>query len=433
MQRPSGAAGSPPVPCKSKVLVVGTTADYIDWIQSKYPGEGLFLTDPGVRREAMELPPAPADELQCDLTDYRRVRVRLEQHLEQYHLDLAGIACFDCESMELAAVLAEHFSLRYPAVQAVRNCRDKLRTKTLWQSHGLNTPAGAPVDTAAAAVRFLGEAGGPVVLKPSSGSGSELVFDCVDDSACRSAHQQIHDGLRQRRCHRLYANKDAEAARIMAEARVDGREFSCDFAVDNGRVRLIRLTRKIKAREVPFGTILGYLLPAQLPAAIEPDIFRRTLLQSAAALGIQRAICMLDFMVHEDRLVLLELAPRPGGDCLPFMLRCKYRLDILKLQLDFARQKAVPIEHPRNGAPLAGVRLYAEKNGTLSRIDTRALERDARIQEIHLTRQPGHRIALPPEDYDSWLLGHILFVPDDRGPVEAQAVEILDRVRVEVV
>jgi hypothetical protein len=53
------------------------------------------------------------------------------------------------------------------------------------------------------------------------------------------------------------------------------------------------------------------------------------------------------------------------------------------------------------------------RRACLSSIDTRDLRRDPRVQEIQLMRQPGHRIKRPPEDYDAWLLGHVIFVPDD--------------------
>lgn len=38
------------------VLVVGTTADYIDLIERKFPGRALFLTDPAERKRASGYP-----------------------------------------------------------------------------------------------------------------------------------------------------------------------------------------------------------------------------------------------------------------------------------------------------------------------------------------------------------------------------------------
>lgn len=422
-----------PAPSNTRVLVVGTTADYIAWIQNKYPRQALFFTDPEVRRSATEPCPSAADELCGSLSDYRLASRRIEDHLKKYGLVLQGIACYDCESMELAAVLADHFTLPYPSVQAVRNCRDKLQAKRLWRAHQLNTPPATAIGSADEAVDFFRAVGAPVVLKPTSGSGSELVFKCVDAQSCTGSYRMIRRGLQQRRTHRLYRSGTlADVPLIMAEGFSDGAEYSCDFIVENGRVHLIRLAQKVKAQGEPFGTIVGYLLPTQLPDTVSNARFNRVLYQSAAALGIERAVCMLDFIVSRGDMVLLELAPRPGGDCLPYLLRRGYRLDMLKLQLDFSRRKAPPPPPLVPEKPLVGLRLLARRGGTLKSVDFSALKSDPRVVDIQLIRQPGHRITLPPADYDSWLLGHVVFAPDDTPEVADQCRAILDRIPVVV-
>ncbi len=421
-----------PAPSSPRVLVVGTTADYIAWIQSTCPRQALFFTDPDVRRTAGEPCPAAEEELCGDLSDDRQASRRIEEHLNRYGLVLEGIACFDCESMELAAVLAGHFALPYPSVQAVRNCRDKLQAKRLWRAHQLNTPPAAAIGSADEAADFFRSVGAPVVLKPTSGSGSELVFKCMDAQSCADSYRLIRRGLQQRRTHRLYrSHTPAADPLIMAEGFSDGEEYSCDFIVEEGRAHLIRLAHKIKAQAEPFGTILGYLVPAQLPDTISNERFDQILYQSAAALGIQRAVCMLDFIVSRGEIVMLELAPRPGGDCLPFLMRRGYRLDMLKLQIDFSRHKAPPPPLVAE-KPLVGLRLLARKGGTLKGVDVSHLKNDPRVIGIQLIRQPGHRIKLPPADYDSWLLGHVVFAPDDKTDLAAQCSALLGCIPVQV-
>ena len=131
-------------------------------------------------------------------------------------------------------------------------------------------------------------------------------------------------------------------------------------------------------------------------------------------------------------MVLLELAPRPGGDCLPFLLRRAYHLDMLKLQLDFARQWPLRLDHRGKSNPLVGLRVHARQDGILKNIDTSALASDPRIREIHLPRRPGHKITLPPEDYDAWLLGHVIFAPDGNSVIEDQCRDLMNKIRVEV-
>jgi biotin carboxylase len=421
-----------PVPIRTKILVVGTTPDYIDWIRRSCPERALFLTDPEVRRQAVEPSPPPAEEILCNLSDYREAQQALQRHLLQENFELDGVACYDCESMELAAVLAPEFSLPYPSVQSVNNCRDKHLTKTLWARHNLVTPRVRQIRSATEAVHFFQDLGGPCVLKPPGGSGSELIFYCDSERDCRHYFTKIIDGLKQRCNNRLYQSFRASDPVILAEEFVRGEEFSCDFVVENGRPEVIRLTRKILSSGGPFGTALGYLLPGSLPDEIKESDFRQTIYQSALALGINWGICMLDFMVSKNQMVLLELSPRPGGDCLPYLLRRCWNLDMITLYLDYCQQRPWRLQKPANSIPCLGMRLHAGRSGSLKKIDTRQLQHDSRVREIHLTRQPGHRIKMPPDDYDSWLLGHIIFEPDVDSAPEAQCRALLDKLVVEV-
>jgi len=420
------------VQSNTRVLVVGTTSDYIDWIRNSSPGCALFLTDPAVRRGAQEPCPSPAEEILSNLSDYGQARQALQHHLDRERLQVDGVVCYDCESMELAAFLAPELGVSYPSVQAVKNCRDKYLSKTLWQKHGLQTPQVKQVRSAAEAAAFSRELGGACVLKPLSGSGSELIFRCEDARACQQRFGDIQQGLQQRRGNRLYKSFFSDDPVILAEALVDGDEYSCDFVIANGRAEVIRLTRKILSARGPFGTALGYLLPAILPAAIDENHLLQTLARSANALGLERAVCMLDFIIHQDRIFLLELAPRPGGDCLPFLLRRCWNLDVLKLFLDFSRGRPLRLTERSAARRCIGLRLHACKGGTLKKIDADQLRQDNRVVEVHLTRRPGHRIKMPPEDYDAWLLGHAIFEPDGHSDPQAQCQELLDKLIVEV-
>jgi biotin carboxylase len=415
-----------------KVLVVGTTADYIDWIRHSCPGSALFLTDRSTRQSAQETPPAPFEEILSDLTDHHRVLKALQRHLRRERISLAGITSYDCESMALAALLAQDFALPYPTPEAVRNCRDKFRAKVLWQRHGVPCPRARRIETETDAVDFLREIGGPCVLKPIGGSGSELVFKCHGGRQCRENFVEISRGLEQRRCDRLYAGFSSDQPLIVAEELVAGEEFSCDFVIENEQVEVLRLSRKILSKDAPFGTVRAYALLPALPPAIESTEFHRTLQQSAKALGVSRAICMMDFLIRDGRPLFLEMAPRPGGDCLPFLLRRARNLDMIQLNLDFARQHPLRAARSSDRKIYVGLRVHAGNSGILRNMDARRLQQDPRVLEVHLNREPGHVIRMPPVDYDSWILGHIIFSPVEGGDLEAQCDELLAAIAVEV-
>lgn len=415
---------------KTRVLVVGTTSDYIEWIRQAYPDGALFLTDRLIRQNSQEPEPSGEEELLCDLNDYGQVLSSLKDHLQKLDISLNGVACFDCESMDLAAKLAQCYSLPYPDAETIRHCRDKYTSKLLWQQNNVRCPDSQIIKTAEEADAFATNIKRPCVMKPLTGSGSELVFRCDGPDECRTAFSSIQTGLGERRSHRLYQSNSPSSPMVIIEELVRGVEYSCDFIIDKGRAEIIRLTGKIHAPYGPFGTIWGYIIENSFHE-IDLEVLGLMLLNGAHALGIKRAICMADFMLCGREVVLLEMTPRPGGDCLPFLLRHSMNLDILKLNLDFARQIPVKISRMQNRKSCAGLRLHARNSGVLEKIDAQNLSRDPRVLEIHLPRPQGHIVRMPPEDYESWLLGHIIFRPDENYP-ESQFDELINKLKVEI-
>ncbi len=415
-----------------KVLVVGTTSDYIQWIRESCPGRALFLTDPKIRAQAQEETPCPAEEILCRLNDVAEVKQALDLHLDQWDQEITGVACFDCESMETASGMAAHLGLDYPGLGAIRNSRDKYISKQIWQENGIACPRSMPVSSVDDLLGFMETIQTGLVLKPFFGSGSELIFRCTTLKECEQGFKILSEGLAERSLRPLFQKKSSHGHLMLAEELIEGIEFSCDFIVENGSVSIIRMTRKIPAVDRPFGSILGYVIPSSLPRGADLHPLEQTLLKGATSLGIYRGICMVDFMVREGQPLLIEMTPRPGGDCLPFLLLEAGNLDILSLALDFAEKKPVVLERPDLFKPHMGIRILARTNGVLKKIDSRELCLDPRIRSLHFIRKPGHRITLPPEDYDSWLLGHMIIQIDPEESPEDQSLLLANRLSVEI-
>ncbi|MBN2311674.1 MAG: ATP-grasp domain-containing protein [Candidatus Hydrogenedentes bacterium] len=412
-------AGSP-----ARVLVVGTTPDYVDWLRRVRPGDCVFVTDIALRRDAHEPPPQPDEEIVCDLVDSAGVGRALTRHLDQWALRLDGVACFDCESLELAATLAPDLGLPFVSVEAVRRSRDKHAMKAAWRAQGVPCPAAALVRSAADVAGFMRQIGAPCVLKPTCGSGSEFVFPCAGPEASAAGFEYVEQGVQRRSGHRLYRPVIEGAEHIVAEELVTGHEYSCDFLVEDGWAEIIRLTRKLGYPDGPFGTTRAYELvpdPEAMPWAANLVAVAR---EAATALGISRSICMMDFMLRDGTAVVLELTPRPGGDCLPLLLRTAAGLDMLQFAVEFARGR------PPERAPMpksqryVGLRLLADREGTLSAIDAGRLRQDPRVRQVEVLRRPGTLIRTPPNDFDSWVLGHVVFVPSEERPLAEQCDEL---------
>ncbi|MFC1652442.1 ATP-grasp domain-containing protein [Planctomycetota bacterium] len=417
------------MPDNTRVLVVGTTPDYIDWIHQTWPGRALFLTDIALRQTATEPDPDPSSEVLVDLKHPAQSSRRLTEHLRHYGLHLGGITCFDCEAMPLTARLAELFQLPYPSLAAVESCRNKYRCQQAWRKAGIPCPETHLMTEAKEAVAFFERTDGACVLKPLQGAGSEFVYRCHHAEEVLQAAREIHQGLERQKENRLYQGTRHQ---FLAEAYVEGPEYSCDFLLEENRLLVIRLARKLPRPGAPFGTVQAYLVPADLPENLSQTQLENLLTRSAQALGLSGIICMVDFIMGPNGPVLLEMAPRPGGDCLPSLIRHAAGVDILGITLDRAEGYDVTLPPPSQWRPCVGLRLFAPQEGKLLDIDIRQAQADPRVLEIELKQGPGHQIVFPPRDYDGWLLGHLFFTPDPDQPIESQCEELLKTVQMTI-
>jgi len=413
-----------------RVIVVGTTGDYIDLLATRFPDRLLFITDPKEREKWADKSPGPSSELLCGLDDFASVTEALRDHLKRFDIQPSGVACFDCESLLLASHLAERFSLPFPSAKSVRNCRSKVASKLLWQEHGIPTPRTQLVTGLPDLMNFYETVNRPLVLKPLTGSGSELVFQCDTKIDLMRAYHQIATGLADHPNIRMYSLPGDNGAQIdpryvfAAEELIAGREFSCDFLLDGDRLEIIRIARKIHAPGQPLGTIMAYIMPAILPGELDVEVFREQLREAAHAVGLTRTIAMVDFIVRHNEAYLLEMTPRPGGDCLPPMMQRSSGFDILGANLDFAENKRVTIPPVEQWKRLVGLRLFATQNGIIRKIDAAKIRADERVLYVDIKRGPGHEIILPPDDYDSRLLGSVIFEPTRVHSIEAECTEL---------
>lgn len=101
---------------------------------------------------------------------------------------------------------------------------------------------------------------------------------------------------------------------FLVEEFIGGIEFSCDYVVEDGSVRVLRVVRKFVSEDFyPF--FEGFLL-------FNPDDFKSSLFSisdltevcknTASALGIQMGVCMMDFKFFKNKIYVIETTVRPG-------------------------------------------------------------------------------------------------------------------------
>ena len=274
--------------------------------------------------------------------------------------------------------------------------------------------------------------GGPAVLKPLTGSGSELVFLCEDAKTCGKAFLTIKENLNAHLNKRMYSARympkehDPHSVIVM-EQYVGGDEYSCDFVLDSNKATLIRFSKKMFCADADFGTVSAYVVPARIPDGWNRKRLEDRLLAASACLGLNRMIAMADFKFDNDEFYLLELTPRPGGDCLVPLIKASSGFDMLAAALDFAEGKNFLIPDIEQWKQMVGMQIIARSPGILKEIDITLLEKDSRVLSVQLKRKPGDIILLPPQDYDSMKLGYVIFKPDEETDLDIQCRQILEK------
>jgi len=415
----------------SKILVVGTTSDYIDIIRRFSGGSALFITEPDQRMNAFESCPDAWEEVLSEFQDPETLFCNLDIHLKKYKLSVSGITAFDCESLLPASYIAEKLKLPFTSAASIKNCRDKFISKKLWKASGIKTPETEIINSQDEALCFFRNIKSRCVIKPKTGAGSELMFLCADEAAIKTSYDIIARELEARKNNRLYNMENGN--QIIIEEFIDAPEYSADFTVNGDRIEIIRLTQKIKRSSSVFGITTAYLLLNAPPPGINTQQLQEVFLENCKALGISNAICMMDFFVKDGEVFLLETAPRPGGDCIPFLLEKTAGLNMLKEAMDFSTNPRVSFGDISEMEPGLGIRIIADRAGIFENVDTSRLEKEKNIKAVFINRKPGSEILMPPDDYDSWILGCIIAEREKTISPEQQVNEVLSKIHCKIV
>jgi biotin carboxylase len=264
-------------------------------------------------------------------------------------------------------------------------------------------------------------------------SGSELTYFCDRQEDAVEAVQTIKKGL-QRRSRDKIINRDhlIDENSFLCEEFIPGDEYSCDFICNGSGVTIIRTARKYLMEEGPAGTVQAYEVPGMPREKAEALNLRENIAEAIEVLGLERCMGMADFIIHNGEPYFLEITPRPGGDCLPQVIEHSCGMNILEAHIDFAAERDLRIPPESEWKRTVGLRVHARKRGSLSTIRLWVGRISQEILETGWYREAGDRISLPPDDYRTWVLGHIIFRPHPDVGIPEQIKDISEAIEVRI-
>ncbi|MGD9159844.1 MAG: ATP-grasp domain-containing protein [Desulfobacteraceae bacterium] len=399
----------------SLIIVVGTTPDYVTRIQDEERSRPLlFLLDFKFKNSGELKVTENSCFIFSDLENHNETLEILKNYISEQDCRPC-FACFDCESLYLASRLAEYFNCPFPSSDAVLKSRNKFLSRRLWMKNGISTPESGTASNLADSLKLFNRFNENAVLKPLTGSGSELVFHCTHEKDIIKAVEILETQLERRRSNPLFtlimdpvSGEMIDPCRLwIVEEYIDGPEYSCDFFMNNNSIHILRETEKIKDNDYPFGTVSGYIIPPYYAESKTREKIGYTMKNAASTLGFTWGYFMADFIVCDNQVSMIELTPRPGGDSLPDLIRESTGTNILKTYLDIMTGDTGILESfPKPTGSYASIHLFSDREGVIADIDTKDITCDPRTRFLLLKKNRGDSVSLPPDDYDNRLLGY---------------------------
>ncbi len=184
----------------------------------------------------------------------------------------------------------------------VRRCQDKDAMRAAYAAGGVAVPPFARCTSPGEARAFASRAGFPLVVKPSRGWGQRGVARGEDDAELGVAFEEA-------RAHSAAAGLPL----VVVEAWLEGREYSVNGWIEDGRLASYCVTERITVPgRRPLGIMVAEVYPSGLSAADEARVVDEAR-RGAAALGHTRGPCYSQVALGERGCFLFETAARLGG------------------------------------------------------------------------------------------------------------------------
>lgn len=338
--------------------------------------------------------------VECDLHDTSAViKIVKKLHL---NYDFKGIICWSETDVPLRNLLSKSLGLPGMAQEDVKCCRDKVSMKQRLNQQSNLLPKWKSVSSLESAQNAALEIGFPLILKPASGSGSKGIFKINKMEHLIDACSELNKITRPE----FDAVFERFGSEWIIEEYVDGPEFSVDGYVHRGNIYITGIT-DYKSDTENF-IEHRHIFPSALPSHQQQDICKNAR-EIIGLLNIQASNFHLEGKYSTQGFKFIECAARPaGGYISTHLLQYATQNQHLKNYLRVC-QDLSPLPNPEITEYIGVKYLFAHKSGLYRGCENfEYILNNPFIKHVYLHFQPGHKILLPPNNYNDFRLGVII-------------------------
>ena len=320
-----------------------------------------------------------------------------------------GLLCYNEQYVQPAARVVEALALPGFSSAAIRNCRDKRRTRDALTAAGVAQPQSVAVSSLEEARAVAAAIGYPVVLKPRGLAGSMGVILVASEDELDAGYETAHTPW--------YPGVPTYEDGVLVETYLDGPEISIDGAVLDGRyVPLFVATKQLSAH--PYFQETGHVVDASDELQRSPELME--MLRAAhVALGLRRGMTHSEVRLTSAGPRIVEINARLGGDLIPYVGMLATGIDPARVAVDVVLGREPQVEMTRSAA--AEIRFFYPTEDSI----VRTVELPCDLPGLHLaeaTAREGAVLRLPPRGYLA-RYAQLICVADDRAAARAAADE----------
>lgn len=346
----------------------------------------------------------------CSTTDFDGV-LRAAQEMR-----VDGLMTFASDvATPTVAQVATRLGLPGPKLETVETMLFKDRFREHQRRHGLNScnfVAGTTLTIVREACRALT---GRVVVKPVDASGSRgisLVHAPVE-ALLRPAFER--------------AQAQSRSGRVCIEEWVPGIDLSGDFFLAGGKIVAGAITQKFGDGMVP----IGHLLPSNLPPD-EQGLILAEVHRTCQSLGYADGPTDCDVRVAGDKVTVIEVNPRLGGNGIPQLVERCTGSDLIEMAIRFALGEQVQIAPSGPLRRCASMVFGSPQGGTLESLTPldQLIAAVPEVFDVSLCRVPSQRVPAFSSSPD--MIGYVLFdLPAGRS-YEAMTAQIRAALQIKI-
>jgi biotin carboxylase len=308
-----------------------------------------------------------------------------------------------------SAEATDRFGLAGNGLRVVRLLQDKTAMRALLNSKGLSRVAVHTPGEAADLADFCRRIGGPVILKPSDGSGSLGVFRVDEPRDARAAW----DGF----------VRAAPASTPIAEEYLDGPEVSVEAFSHHGMHTVIAVTDKLTQGHF---VEVGHTMPSTLPDATRSAVVA-LVREFLAVIGLIDGPSHTEVKLTTGGPRIIESHNRIGGDKIRELVRLAYGIDLVALTVGAPFGLLEPPRRDPEPVGGAAIRFLTPEPGVVEAITLPAeLPHDAKIS---LDVQVGDEVVPVRRSQDR--AGYVLAGGADAADAALRCAQLLAGVSIE--